>query len=327
MKLNERTLAMWSRIGTRATYGLVMAELAKQHENLMVLTADTSTSAGLDRYKKAFPDRYFDVGISEQNLIGVAAGLASEGLRVFASTFAPFITMRCCEQIRVNLGYMGFPVTLVGLASGVVLGTLGYTHCCIEDLAVMRAIPGMTVLSPADCGETAKVLSAAMSWDGPIYIRLCGDKDCPIVYPADYELTIGKAISLRQGGDIALLATGTMVFPALRAVELLQEQRISASVMDVHTIKPIDADAIRQAAKSHRLLVTVEEHSTLGGLGSAVAEVLAQARNTPPLLTLGLPVTFGKTGEYAHILEQSGLTAEGIARSVTLPDRNMTGGR
>ena len=317
MKITERDIGMWAKIGSRATFGLAMAELGKSVENLMVLTADTSTSAGLDRFKKAFPDKFQDVGISEQNMILVAAGLASEGFNVVTATFAPFQTMRCCEQIRVNLGYMKKKVTLVGLASGVVLGTLGYTHCCNEDVAVMRAIPNVDVISPADCAETAKAASAALEHNRSVYIRLTGGKDNPAVYKTDYDFKIGKGIVLREGSDVTLIAAGTMVHRSLAAADILATQGLSVRVVNMHTIKPLDIDLVNHCAATSRLIVTVEEHCILGGLGSAVAERLTTLDQRPAQLLLGFPNEFGKGGEYDHILEYYGLTAVGIAESVT----------
>lgn len=316
MIVNERNTNTWSKIGSRATFGLELAEQAKSVDTLMVLTADTSTSAGLDRFKKAFPERFIDVGISEQNMMGIAAGLASEGFNVVTATFAPFQTLRCAEQIRVNLGYMRHKVTFAGLASGVVLGTLGYTHCCIEDLAVMRAIPGLVVLSPADGAGVVKAVNAALADPRPVYIRLTGGKDNPAVYTSDFDFHIGKAITLTEGDDVALIATGTMVHKALSAAELLADQGIKAAVIDMHTIKPLDGEKISQLAKSTKLLVSIEEHSIIGGLGSAVAEILAGLDQAPPLLTLGLPDAYEKTGEYADILAYYGLTAEAIRTKV-----------
>ena len=181
MNINDRNIKVWSTIGSRATLGMAALELAKEIENLMVLTCDVSTSAGLDRYRKTYPDKYLDVGIAEQNLIGVAAGLASENFNVITTTFAPFQTMRCCEQIKVNLGYMNQKVCLVGIASGLALGTLGFTHCCIEDIGALRSIPGLTIISPADSLETVKALEAAVKHDGPSYLRLTGTSNNPIV--------------------------------------------------------------------------------------------------------------------------------------------------
>lgn len=316
MQLNQRNAATWGKIGSRATFGLALSEIGKTAERLLVITADTSTSAGLERFKKAFPAKFLDVGIAEQNMIGIAAGLASEGFDVVTATFAPFQTLRCCEQIRVNLGYMRQKVTLVGLASGVVLGTLGYTHCCIEDVAVMRAIPGMVVISPADCSETVKALQAALACESPVYLRLTGGKDNPPVYTADYTYTIGRGIRLREGEDVALIACGTMVDAALQAAQRLAEEGISATVVDMHTIKPLDTELVASLARQTPLIVSLEEHSVVGGLGSAVADVLASLGSAPPLLKLGLPDAFGMSGEYPHILDHYGLTPEKISSRI-----------
>ncbi len=316
MKINAASMKMWSRIGSRATFGLAALEIAKEHENLMVMTADTSTSAGLDRYRKTYPEKFLDVGIAEQNMMGIAAGFASEGLDVFTATFGPFQTMRCCEQIKVNLGYMGHKVCMVGLASGIVLGTLGYSHCCIEDVSVMRSIPGITVISPADSGETVKATLAALKHPESIYIRLTGGMGNPIVYKDDYEFEIGKAIELREGNDVTLIAAGTMVYESLEAAKLLEEENISASVVNMHTIKPIDVEAIERACRNTKCIVTVEEHNVVGGLGSAVAEYKATIPGAPPQMLLGLPDKFGKSGEYRDLLEQYELTAPQIAKRV-----------
>jgi transketolase len=307
---------LWSKLGSRATYGMSVLELSKVYDDLVVLTADTSTSAGLDRFRKTAPDKHVECGIAEQNMVGIAAGMASEGLRVISSTFAPFQTMRCCEQIRVNLGYMRQPVRMVGLASGVVLGPLGYTHCCIEDLSVMRSIPNMTVLSPADCGETAKATAAALAHDGPVYIRLTGGTDSPVVYDDDYDFQIGRAVTLRDGDDVALIATGMQVHESLRAADMLAEQGIESRVIDMHTIKPIDREAVLEACVQTRLIVTLEEHSVIGGLGGAVAEVVAGSRNAPVQLTMGLPDSFGKPKDYSQVIADAGLDAAAISKRV-----------
>ena len=182
MNINERNIKIWSTIGARATLGIAALELAKEVDNLMVLTCDVSTSAGLDRFRKTYPEKYLDLGIAEQNMLGVAAGLASENFNVITTTFAPFQTMRCCEQIKVNLGYMGQKICMVGIASGLALGTLGFTHCCIEDVGILRSIPGMTIISPADSLETVKALAAAVKSENPCYLRLTGSSNNPIVY-------------------------------------------------------------------------------------------------------------------------------------------------
>ena len=195
MIIDDRSIKMWSTIGPRATLGIAALDLAKKIDNLMVLTCDVSTSAGLDRFRKTCPEKYLDLGIAEQNMIGVAAGLASEKFNVITTTFAPFQTMRCCEQIKVNIGYMKQKICMVGIASGLALGTLGYTHCCIEDIGILRTIPNITILSPADSLETVKCLQQSLKSKGSVYIRLTGTANNPIVYNEDYNFEIGKSIA------------------------------------------------------------------------------------------------------------------------------------
>jgi len=316
MKINASTMKMWSRIGSRAAYGMAALELGKNYDDLILLTGDTSTSAGLDRFKNTFPEKYLEVGIAEQNMIGIAAGLASEGLQVFTSTFSPFQTMRCCEQIKVNIGYMNHKVCMVGLASGLVLGMLGYTHCCIEDVSIMRSIPGITVVSPADCGATVKAVLAAIEHDQSVYIRLTGGAPNPSVYLDDFDFTFGKANILREGNDLAIIACGTMVNNALEAANLLKNGKIEASVIDMHTIKPIDADIIEEISKSHNLIVTAEEHSIIGGLGSAVSDHLSTLNQKPPFLSIGIPDVYGTAGSYEGLLSKRQLMPEQIANTI-----------
>ena len=315
MIIEEKNSKMWSMIGSRATFGLTMLELGKEND-LMVLTADTSTSAGLDRFKKTYPEKFLDVGIAEQNLIGIAAGLSSEGIEVFTATFGPFQTMRCCEQIKVNVGYMKHKICMVGLASGVVLGTLGYTHCCIEDMSIIRSIPGITIISPADCTETVKATQAAIKHKNSIYLRLTGGMNQPVVYNKDYNFEIGKGIKLSDKGDISIIATGTMVHKSMEAAKILEGKGMSAKVINMHTIKPIDEKLIDELSKDSKLLVTVEEHSVIGGLGSAVADFKSTLNNAPPQLFIGLPNEYKKSGEYSDILDNYGLTAEKISQTI-----------
>ena len=319
MKINPSSLKMWSRIGSRATYGLAALEMGKKYDDLILLTGDTSTSAGLDRFKKTFPEKYLEVGIAEQNMIGIAAGLASEGLQVFTSTFSPFQTMRCCEQIKVNIGYMNHKVCMVGLASGLVLGMLGYTHCCIEDISIMRSIPGISVVSPADCGETIKAVFAAIEHDNSVYIRLTGGSPNPSIYFDDFDFTIGKANILREGSDMAIIACGSMVHNSLEASEILNSVKLESSVIDMHTIKPIDTEIIKKIASSHNLIVTVEEHSIIGGLGSAVSEFLSTLNQKPPLLSIGINDVYGTAGSYESLLRKRLLLPDQIA--TTIEDR------
>jgi transketolase len=293
-------------------YGQAILDLAESCPDLVVLSADLGNSSGLDRFKKTYPDQFLNVGIAEQNLIGVASGIAKEGFVVFASSFAPFVTMRASEQVRMNLGYMNLNVKAVGIGSGLVMGFLGNSHFGLEDIAVMRAIAGLTVVCPADCGEIVKTVHAAAAFDGPMYIRLTGGPNCPVVYTDDYDFEIGKAIELKQGRNVALVANGSMVAPALAATEELEKLGISTGVYNFHTVKPLDIEMLSKICNNYEVVFTVEEHSVVGGLGSAVAEATSAWKYRPPVHLHGLPDAFGKTGEYEFLLRRYGLTAQGI---------------
>ena len=318
MDINDKNIKFWSTIGSRATLGIAALDLAKKIDNLMVLTCDVSTSAGLDRYRKTYPDKYLDLGIAEQNMIGVAAGLASENFNVITTTFAPFQTMRCCEQIKVNLGYMKQKICMVGIASGLSLVPLGYTHCCIEDVGILRSIPGITIISPADSLETIKALEAAIKSDKPSYLRLTGTSNNPVVYKEDYKFDIGKSITLKDGSDITIFCTGAMVYRCLEAAKILETKKIFAKVINMHTIKPIDATSVDKACKDSKLIVSAEEHNIIGGLGSAIAECKAKITNSPKQLFLGIKDVYGKAGSYKFLQEKHGLTSEKIVNDIIL---------
>ena len=315
MNINERNIKIWSTIGARATLGIAALELAKEIDNLMVLTCDVSTSAGLDRFRKTYPEKYLDLGIAEQNMIGVAAGLASENFNVITTTFAPFQTMRCCEQIKVNLGYMEQKICMVGIASGLALGTLGYTHCCIEDVGILRSIPGITIISPADSLETVKALEAAVKSETPSYLRLTGSSNNPIIYNKNYEFKIGKSITLREGKDITIFCAGAMVHKSLEVAKILESKNISTKVVNMHTIKPIDKMAIEEACNS-KLIVSVEEHNIIGGLGSAIAEYKSSLKKSPKQLFLGIKDTYSKGGNYKFLQEKHRLTSNKIVEDI-----------
>ncbi len=315
MDINEKNIKIWSTIGSRATLGIAALELAKEIDNLMVLTCDVSTSAGLDRFRKTYPEKYLDLGIAEQNMIGVAAGLASENFNVITTTFAPFQTMRCCEQIKVNIGYMKQKICMVGIASGLSLGTLGYTHCCIEDVGILRSIPGITIISPADSLETVKALQAAVKSKNPSYLRLTGSSNNPIVYKEDYEFKIGKSITLKEGKDITIFCAGSMVHQSLEAAKILETKNVSSKVVNMHTIKPIDKLAIDKA-RDCALIVSVEEHNVIGGLGSAIAEYKSGLEKFPRQLFLGVMDTYTKGGNYKFLQEKHRLTSDKIAEDI-----------
>ena len=257
-----------------------------------------------------------NVGIAEQNLIGVAAGLAKEGFVPYVTSFAPFLSMRASEQIRMELGYMQFNVKVVALGSGLAMGFLGNSHYGLEDVSVMRAIPGLTVVSPADCTEIVKVVQAAAHHKGPMYIRLTGGVNNPIVYKNDYKYELGKAIKLKDGDDIAIVCSGTMVHQSLQAAAELAESNIHAEVINMHTIKPLDTAKLEALVASGKPLVSVEEHTIVGGLGSAIAEFLTTLKKYVPHKIIGLEDKFGKTAQYEHLLKLHGLNSSGIANSV-----------
>jgi transketolase len=315
-EITQSNARQWSRLGSRGVFGQAILAVAEHHPEMMVISADLSNSSGLDRFKKTYPDQFLNVGIAEQNMIGVAAGLAKEGYNVFATSFAPFITMRAAEQVRMNLGYMKMNVKAVAIGSGVSMAFLGNSHYGIEDAAVMRSIPNITVVCPADCAEIYKTVQAAAKFEGPMYIRLTGAVGNQPVYSEDYVFEIGKAVVLREPADLTFIANGSMVYESLEAAKLLEEKGVKAGVINMHTIKPLDTSAIELALKHSKLIVTVEEHSIIGGLGSAVAEYKASKREAPPQLTLGLPDAFDVTGEYRYLLERHGLVASKISKSV-----------
>ena len=316
MKFIERNIKIWSTIGSRATFGIAALELAKEIDNMMVLTCDVSTSAGLDRYRKTFPKKYLDLGIAEQNMIGVAAGLASECYNVVTITFAPFQTIRCCEQIKVNVGYMKQKICMVGIASGLALGTLGFTHCCIEDVGILRSIPGITIISPADSFETVKALEASLKQKNSVYIRLTGSSNNPIVYENDYNFEIGKSIKLFEGKEITIFCTGSMVYNSLQAAKKLKEKNISSTVINMHTIKPLDVKAVEEACKLSKLIVSVEEHNIIGGLGSAISEQISKISNSPKFVSIGIEDHYSKGGSYKFLLEKHGLTSDQITSKI-----------
>jgi transketolase len=313
LEINSRSIRFLSMLGQRGTAGQTLTDLANNDPRILCMTADLCTTSGLDRFREKHPDRLINVGIAEQNMIGVAAGLAMTGYQVFTSTFATFASMRALEQMRSLLAYMELNVKVIGMAAGFSMGLFGNTHYSNEDIAIARANPNLYVYSPADALETAKLMYAVSMSDKPCYIRLTGTGNQPSVYREDYTLILGKAITLMNGCDVALIATGSMVYQALQTAKLLAEYGLSSSVVNFHTIKPLDTDKIDQLAANHKLLVTIEEHSIIGGLGGAVAEHIATNAIQTPLIICGVRDRFSHAGDYCYLLEQNGLTAKQIA--------------
>lgn len=316
IEINRRNIRTWSLLGPSGAHGAAAMELVQNDPRVIMLTADLCFFSGLERLKSSFPDRILNLGIAEQNMIGVAAGLAKEGFIPFANTYASFCASRCADQVRVNMSYMNLPIKLIGLTAGYGAGILGATHVSIEDVSLMRALPNITVISPADCTEIIKAMTACSQTPDPTYIRLTGPVNTPIVYQEDYDFRIGKAIRLRNGNDVCIIATGSMVYQSLKTAKMLEQKGISCSVLNMHTLKPLDKEAIQQANETHKLLVTAEEHSLIGGLYSAVAEMLATEENHRPLLPFGIRDVFVHAGSYNWQLEQSGLTAEYMTETI-----------
>ena len=310
-KINVKLLSMAGQGG--CAFGVGLMNLIQEHQEIIVLSSDMSTPAGLDKFKSAYPEHFMNVGIAEQNMIGIAAGLANEGYKPLCVAQACFITMRCFEQVRQYCGYMGLPIVLIGIGSGLSLQYMGNTHYAIEDMALMQTIPGMTVTAPCDSLEAMKALEAAVIYDRPVYIRLYGGTGIPAVYQEDYGFEMGKAVSLRNGEDIQIRATGSMVGNAIKVAEELCQEGISASVMNMHTIKPLDESAIDLQKK---LIVTIEEHNVIGGLGSAVENVISTLSNKPKLLKTGVQDCFMPVGGYNYLLEQAGLNMEKIKSNI-----------
>lgn len=293
---------------TRDAYGETLRDIGADN-NVVVLDADLSVSTKTSLFAKKYPDRFFDVGCAEQNLIGVASGLALSGKTVFASTYAIF-TLRALEQIRNTVAYDKLNVKIAVTHAGLTNSVDGASHQALEDIAMMRAIPNMRVIVPADAIETEKAIRAELLEPGPAYIRL-NRSESPVIFDSSYHYDVNKAEILRSGDDVALFATGTMVSPALEAANLLKDEAISAAVINVHTIKPLDQDTVIRAVKECGAAVTVEEHSMLGGLGSAIAECTSQYYPVPVGI-IGIEDRFGQSGDYRKLLELYGLTTNNI---------------
>lgn len=299
------------KIATRESYGNALAELGDKYENLYVLDADLAAATKTGIFKKKFPERFFDCGIAESNMMGVAAGLAATGKIPFASTFAMFAAGRAFEQVRNSIGYPHLNVKIGATHAGISVGEDGATHQCNEDIALMRTIPGMTIINPADDVEAKAAVEAAILHNGPVYMRF-GRLAAPVFNdPETYKFELGKGIQLREGKDITIIATGLMVSEAIEAAKVLAEEGIDAGVVNIHTIKPIDADIIVKNAKETGLVLTVEEHSVIGGLGSAVADVLAE-KNPCKLVKIGVNDDFGHSGPAVDLLKEFGLCADNI---------------
>lgn len=320
MVISQALIKAYARMGQKgAAAGIGMMELAKKDPDMRVVVADSVAIASLDRFNTSYPDRVINAGISEQSMIGIAAGLSSEDDRaVYACTYAAFVLVKAIEFVRHNLGYHQFNVKLVGNSAGFAMETLSISHWATEDIAMARTVPNLTILSAADSLEAIKCVMAAHDLRGPVYVRLSGLLNCPIVYDKDFDYKIGKANLLREGDDVAIVATGMMVREALDAAELLAVRGIECSVVDMHTVKPLDTVCLDELSARSKLMVSVEEHTVIGGLGGAIAEYKADRENTPRLIRIGIEDRFGKLGDLRYCWEQHGLTAPQIAEKIEM---------
>lgn len=305
------------KIATRESYGNTLVELGREHENLVVLDADLAEATKTGIFKKQFPERHIDCGIAEANMIGVAAGLAATGKVPFASTFAMFAAGRAFEQVRNSVGYPHLNVKIGATHAGISVGEDGATHQCNEDIALMRTIPGMIVINPSDDVEAKAAVRAAYELDGPVYLRF-GRLAVPVINDRpDYKFEVGKGVLLKEGKDVTIVATGLCVSESIAAAEKLAEEGIDAEVINIHTIKPLDDELIAASAKKTGKVVTVEEHSVIGGLGSAVCDCLCEKAPTP-VCKIGINDVFGESGPAVKLIEKYGLDANGIYEKVKL---------
>lgn len=299
------------KVATRVGFGNALVELGAKRDDFVVLDADLAAATQTGMFKKAFPERFYDCGIAEADMIGIAAGIAATGKKVICSTFAMFAAGRAYEQIRNSVGYPHLNVIIGATHAGISVGEDGATHQCCEDIALMRTIPGMTIINPADETESKKAVEAALELDGPVYLRF-GRLATPVIFGDDYKFEVGKSVELKQGNDVTIIATGLMVGEALEAYELLKNEGINARIINMHTIKPLDNEAVIKAAEETGAIVTAEEHSVIGGLGGAVTELLCEECPVP-VLKLGVYNTFGHSGPAPKLLDEFGLRALNIA--------------
>ena len=303
------------KIATRESYGKALAELGRKHDDLVVLDADLAAATKTGIFKKEFPERHIDCGIAESNMMGIAAGLAATGMVPFASSFAMFAAGRAFEQVRNSIGYPHLNVKIGATHAGISVGEDGATHQCNEDIALMRTIPGMTVINPSDDVEARAAVEAAYEMEGPVYLRF-GRLAVPVINDRpDYKFEIGKGVTLREGKDLTIVATGLCVSESLGAAEMLEKDGVSARVINIHTIKPLDEELILKAAQETGRIITVEEHSIIGGLGSAVCDCVSR-RHPVPVYKIGMEDVFGESGPAVELIKKYGLDAEGIFKKI-----------
>ena len=315
IEITKKNIRIWSMLGMRRILGPAIKDLVEQDRRVLFATADTGRYYAYDDLLRTYPENVVDIGIAEQNLIGASAGLQNEGFNVYAVTYATFLTARALDQIRVSLGYMGIGVKLIGEAGGMCDGNFSATHMGLEDIANVRIIPNMRVIAPADGMELVKTLTALRDAEYPAYVRMTGRFPIPVIYREDYDFRIGKAVTLREGKDIAFVSNGTLLGNVLKAADLLAEQGVDCKVVNLHTVKPLDEEALREIA-GYKLVVTAEEHLLYGGLGSALAEFYTQEPIRPRMLMLSVGTEYPRAAEYPDLLKKCGLDADSMANRI-----------
>lgn len=318
IEFNKRNSRMWSIMGILPSiWSVAFSEVIIRRNDVALFTADLERYSGLQRVFNAHPEMCFNVGIAEQNMVGIAAGMAMQGVQTYMTTYAPFMSYRCADQVRHLMGNLNLNMKAIGSAAGFSAGLSGSSLLAVSDIALMRSIPNMVVLSPADCGEAIKMMIAMSKIISPCYMRFCGSVGLPIVYQEDFDYEIGKAVTLMKGESVALIATGTnMVANALKAAEQLMGDGLHCTVIDMHTIKPLDINCLTKLSEKHSLVISIEEHSILGGLGSAIAEHLSEIGSPLRLVKMGIEDKIYTMGSREFMLEQAGLTIDGIVKKV-----------
>ena len=316
IEFNRKNMRKWSILGMRRTIGSILSEMAEMDDKFILTLADSGRYFIYDEFKRNHSDKVVDLGISEQNVVAASAGLVNEGFNVYAAAFGTFLSARALDQVRVNLGMMGIPVKMIAGAGGLADGNLSATHMSLEDVANMRNIPGMTVIVPADATELVKACLALMDYEHPAYVKLTGRINLPVVYKEDYDFQIGKSVTLKEGSDIAIVANGIILKQVMEAAAILEEKGISCKVINMHTVKPLDTDALREIA-GMKLVVSVEEHAKSGGLGGAIAEFYSEEDLRPRQLIMGVEGdTYPDSGEYDDLIESCGLSKDKIAERI-----------
>lgn len=316
IEFSSQNIMKWARLGMRKAYGAILNELADDHDNMTSIAADVVDSANLYDFVVRHPERHYNAGISEQNMVAMAAGLAKEGANVFVTSFAPFVSLRVYEAIRTLVCYMNLNVKMVALSSGFSLGVQGATHYALEDIAIMRAIPNLLVLSPADTTEMAKSMEFLAHYGGPAYLRLTGLPGSATVYKADYKYDVNRFDIIREGKDVGIFATGTLVSESIRAARLLAKRGISTGIVNLSTLNPVKFEEIVNECQKYRLVLTIEEHNIVGGIGSTLSEALAATSEHPRLVRMGTVDSNQVAGSYVYMMEKNGLTAKAIAEKV-----------